>query len=113
MGGSNAHDTALSAERRGDIEIALHIERQALRTAKAAIEDCSCSVRIDGIDGIEAGSRRSGDIEIAIRPEGKMIGRNAGLERREDEDLTVARDLENGAAAIANVQVLLMIKGDA
>ena len=35
------------------------------------------------------------------------------LQRGEDEDLAVGADLENGAAAVAHVQVLLAVEGDA
>ena len=45
--------------------------------------------------------------------EGEMIGRNAGLERGEDENLAVAGDLEDGPAAVAHIEVLSAVEGDA
>src|SRR6266849_5302865 len=45
--------------------------------------------------------------------EGEMIGRNAGLERSEYENLAVAGDLEDGPAAVAHIEVLSAVEGDA
>ncbi len=69
-------------------------------------------MRIDFVDRVVAGGAWSGDEEIALRAEGEVIGGDAGLEGGEDEDLAVAGDLEDGAAAVADVEVLLAIEGD-
>src|SRR5690606_16749649 len=50
-------------------------------------------------------------------PEGQVVGRNRGLQSGEDEDLLVARDLEDGAgaarAAVPDVKILFRIEGQA
>ena len=42
-----------------------------------------------------------------------MISGNTGLQRGKDKNLLVAADLENGAAAVPHVKVLIVIKGHA
>ena len=111
--GRDLDDAALAGERSGDIHIAVDIESQSLWTSEAAIEDGDGSVRINFVNGVETGSGGSGDKQIALRAEGEMIGGDAGLERGKDEDLAVARDLENRSAAVADVEVFFAIESDA
>jgi len=41
-----------------------------------------------------------------------MVRRNARLQRSEDKYLLIAADLENGAAAVAYIKILVSIKGN-
>src|SRR5208283_1080953 len=98
--GSDLHDAAFSGERSGDIDIALDIQRQPLRTPETAVEHGHGSVRVDLINAVEAGSAGPSDEHIAVETEGDVIGGDARLQRREDKNLAVASDLENGSAAV-------------
>ena len=89
------------------------IERHALRPAQAAIEDFHLAVVGNAVDAIEARGGGAGDVEVAVRTERQMVGGDGRLERGEDEDLAVGADLENGAAAVADVEVVLAVEGDA
>src|SRR5208283_3008323 len=111
--GSNFHNAALSGERGGNINIALDIKRQALRTPQSAIEHGHGSVGINFVDAVEAGSAGAGDEHIAVETEGDVIGGNARLQRRENKNLPVASNLENGSATVADVEILLAIEGNA
>src|SRR5208282_2513201 len=106
-------NAAFSGERGGYVNIAIDIKRQALGTAQTAVENGNCAMRVDFVDAIEAGRARAGDEHIALGSEGDVIGGNAGLECGEYENLPVARDLENGSAAVADVKILLTIEGNA
>src|SRR3954464_11454818 len=70
-------------------------------------------MRIDSVDGVIARRGGASHVETLIRTEGQMIRRDAGLQGREHEGLPITADLENCAAAITYVEVLLAIKGDA
>ena len=62
---------------------------------------------------VEAQGRGTGNVKVAFGSEGQVVGGHAGLERREHEYLLVAVDLKNGAAAVSNVEVLLLVKSNA
>ena len=47
-----------------------------------------------------------------MRAKGEVIRRNAGLQCCKHENLLVPRDLEDRAAAVADIQVLLAVKRD-
>ena len=51
--------------------------------------------------------------EISLRTERQMIRRDAHFERGKNEDLLIARDLEDGAVAVTDVQTLFAVEGDA
>src|ERR1035437_3337794 len=66
---SDLHDAAFSSERGGDIDIALDIKSQTLRTSQTAVEHGHGSVGVDFVDGVEAGSAGAGDEHIAVGTE--------------------------------------------
>src|SRR4029077_1102353 len=96
-------------KRCGDIEIAFAVESQALGSAEPSIKGGHCAVGIN----LENAIVRAGDIKIAVWAKGEVIGRDADLQSRKDEDLLVARDFEDCAVAVANVKAFVTIKGDA
>src|ERR1017187_5248183 len=110
--GCNPHDSATAVEGGGDIEVVVNIDRQSLRTPQAAVEDTHGAVRIDLLYGIETRSRGAGDVEISVVAEGEMIGGHARLQHGEHEDLAVTVDLEDGPAAIADIQVSGWVEGN-
>src|SRR5260370_578693 len=110
--GSDLHDPALPGERGGDIEIALYIKSQTLRTSQTAVEHGHGSLGVDFVDAVETGSAGAGDEHIAVGAEGDVIGGDARLQRREDKNLAVASDLENGSAAIADIEIFRGIEGN-
>ena len=67
---------------------------------------------IDLVYAVETRSCGAGDKQITLRAEGEMIGGNAGLERGEDEHLLVAGNLENSAAAVADIEILFAVKSN-
>src|SRR5580704_12402084 len=101
--GRNLHDAARAGERRRDVEIALHVESQSLRPSQTLVESAHRSVGIDFVNAVGG----PGDKQIALRTESQVVGGNAELEGGENKDLLVARDLEDGAVAVANVETLL------
>ena len=103
----DTHDALAAAERRRHVETALGIERQPLRTAKPAVENLRRPGRRDAVHRIEAGRGRPGHVQIAARPKRQVIGGDGRLQRGEDVDLALRADLENRAAAVADVQILL------
>ena len=62
-------------------------------------------MRIDLVHAVKAGCCGSGHEEIALRSEGEVIRGHTGFQSREHEDLAVARDLENSAAAVADIEI--------
>ena len=95
----------------GQIDVALVVERQSLRTAQAAIPGAGVAVGLDGPDGVVGAERGAGDEERAGCADGQMIGSDAGLEGGVDEDLALGIDFEDGAAAVADKEVALGVEG--
>src|ERR1051326_6962117 len=108
-----ADDAALALERGGAVEVPFGVEGEALGTSESAVESGDGSVQVNAVDGVEAGSRGAGDEEVAVGSERQVIGGDTRLESGEDKNLAVAGNLEDGAAAIADVEVLVLVKGDA
>src|SRR5882762_4023116 len=109
--GSDLYNAAFPGERGGDINIPLNVECQALRTAQTAVEHRHGSVGVDLVDAVEARSAGAGDEHIATRAEGDVVGGDAWLQRRKNKNLPVASNLENGSAAVADVEILRCIEG--
>src|ERR1700719_1097663 len=100
---SNLYDSALSGQRCSDVDVAIHIQSQALRPTHSAIENGHGSVRVDFINIVETGGAGTGNEHISVRTESDVIGGNTWLQSRKNKNLTVARDLEYGSAAISDV----------
>src|SRR5258708_30687284 len=81
-------------------------------TSQAAVESRDSAVGVDLVHAVETGSGWSGDKEMALRTEGQMVCRDTGFEGGEDEDLLIAADFKDGAAAVADVETLLAVKCD-
>src|SRR5438552_16650770 len=69
-------------------------------------------MRVYFVHPVKAGRCRSGDEQIALWPECKVIGGNAGLERCKNKNLAAASDLKNRATAGTHIKVLLAIESD-
>src|ERR1035438_10542461 len=110
--GRNPHESAAAAERSRDIEVVVNVDRQSLRAPESAVEDTHGAMRINLLNGIETRSRGAGDVEISVVAEGEMIGGHARLQHGEHEDLAVTVDLEDGSAAIADIQVSDWVEGN-
>src|ERR1700693_4436738 len=80
------HNPASAGERCRDVEIAVHVEGQSLRSSQTFVESVHGSVGVDFVNAVGG----AGHEQIALRVEGQMIGGDADLERGEDEDLLVA-----------------------
>src|SRR5437899_867869 len=106
-------DAALAIERCRDLKVAVHVEGQSLRTSQAPVKRGNGAMRIDLVYAIEAGGRGPGYKEIPVRTKSQVVGGDAGLEGCEDENLAVGCDLENGATAVADIDVCRAVEGDA
>src|SRR4051812_48577673 len=96
-----------------DIDAAFGVEGEPLRTTEAAVEGFDGAVRVDTVDGVETGDGRARHVEVTAGTEGKMVRGDAGLERSVDKYLAVARNLEDGAAAVADIEVFVVVEGEA
>ncbi len=103
----------LSGQRSRHIEISVNVKSQSLRAPQATEESRNFAVRIDLINRIKAGSGGTRDEKISVRTNRQMVSGNAGLKGRENKNLAVARDFENGSAAVADVKILRAIERDA
>ena len=65
------------------------------------------------MDHFEARRSRPRDVKISLRPERQMISGDRRLERGENVNLARGTDFEDRAAAVADVQILLLVEGDA
>src|ERR1700722_11170640 len=63
------------------------------------------------MDGFVGGGCGSADQQRAALAKGKVIGGDAGLECGEDEDLAGRGELEDGAAAVADIEKSIAIEG--
>src|SRR5207249_8633167 len=107
------HHTLAPTHGCGHVETVLFIKSKSLRTSQTAVENFHLARVRDAVYGIEA--RRGGPrhVKILLGTEGEMISGDRRFERRENEDLTVGADLENRAAAIADVKIVLFIECEA
>src|SRR5215469_1695465 len=87
-------------------KVPLRVECHTLRTAEAAIERLDIAVIRDAIDTVEAGCGGTADVQMSIGSPREVVGGNRGLDGGVNENLPVWRDLENGAAAVADVKVV-------
>src|ERR1019366_3588007 len=110
--GIDAHDALTAGEGGGDVEPALLIEGHTLRAPEAAVEGFHLAGVRDAEHRVEAGSGGPGDVEIIVRTEGQVVGRDGWFQGGEDEDLAVGTDLENGAGAIAHIEIVFGIESN-
>jgi len=110
-------DATLSLERGGHVEIVVGVQRHALRTAEAAVEDGGVSVGVDRVDTLVAAGGGSGDQQRAVVAEGKVVGGDRRFERGEDKHF--ARGLrsagayfEDRARAVADKKVAAGVEGE-
>ena len=54
----------------------------------------------------------AGDVEVAVGAERQVVGGDGRLERGEDENLAVGADLEDRAAAVADIEILLAVESN-
>src|SRR3984893_13810125 len=109
---SNLHDAALAGKRSRHVQIPGDVKREALRPPQPAVEGARGAVRIDLVDAVKAGCGRPGYEQIPMRAKGEVIRRNTGFQCGKHENLLVARDFEDRATAVADIQVLLAVKRD-
>src|SRR5438270_5067431 len=107
--GRDLHDAARAGERRRNVEIAIHVESQPLRSSQSFIESANRSVGIDLVHAVV----RSGHEQVSLRTKGEVVGGNADLESGKDKYLLIASDLENSTVAVAHIKALLMVERDA
>src|SRR5260370_4162540 len=74
--GRDLHDATGAGERGGDVEIAVHVEGEALRPSQAFVESRHSSAGID----LENAVIGTGDEQVSVRTERQVIGGNAEFE---------------------------------
>src|SRR5579883_1057167 len=109
----DAYDAAATAVGSGNVQIGVAVESHALRAAKATVEDENFTASGDAKHAVIAGGCRAGDVEVAGWMEREVVSRYGRFESGEDENLPARADFEDGAAAIADVEIFLGIEGDA
>src|ERR1035438_10329226 len=109
----DANNAFAAGERCGDVEAAVVVEGHSLRAAETAVEHVHLAVIGNAVDAIVARSGGAGDVEVAVGTEGQVVGRHGLLQGGEDEDLAVGTDLEDGSGAVADIEVLLAVEGQA
>src|SRR5580698_4481774 len=70
-------------------------------------------VRRNALDGIETRGIRAGNVETLVRSEGQVVRGDRWLDGGENVDLAFAADLEDGAAAVADVKKTLLVECEA
>src|SRR5262249_41014433 len=80
--------------------------------AKPAIKSLHVPIARNAMQRIETRRRRTRHVQIIVRTERQMIRCNRRLERGEHVNLTLAADLENRSAAIADVEISFLVEHD-
>jgi hypothetical protein len=84
-----------------------------LRAAQSAVEDVNFAALRNAIDAIVAGSRRSGNVQVATGMKHQMISGDGWFQGGKNENFALRADFENGAAAITDKQIPDTIERDA
>ena len=101
---------APAAQRRRHINVARNIDRHALRPSQAAMQDIDVTIPVDRVDRVVARRCWSGHVQRSIRTKRQVIRCDARLQRRENEDLPVRCNLEDGPAAVADIEILVRVE---
>src|SRR5271165_1144780 len=108
----NLHNSTPAGKRSRHVQVARRVKSQALRASQTAEKSVNRALRIDSMHAVKTRCRRPCHKQVALRPESKVVRRDARLQSGEDEYLLVAANLENGAAAVAHVEILTLIKSN-
>src|SRR6185437_8702986 len=108
--GIDLDDTAASAIGGHHEEGPIAVEGHALGPAQSGEELLDLAAGIDAPNAVVARGAGTGHIEEIVRSECQVVGGDAGLERGEDKGIALAVNFEDGAAAVANVQIAAAIK---
>src|SRR4029077_19692347 len=111
-GGRDLDNAAFARERSGHVEIAFRIEGHALGTSQTTEKSRHVALRCDLVNAIKTRSGRPGHEQVAMGAKSQMVCGNAWFESCEDEDLAVGANLENGAAAVADVKIVRAVEGN-
>src|SRR5579863_2439344 len=93
--------------------MAFRVEGHALWTSQATEKSRHVALRSDLVDAIEARGGRPGHEQVSMGTESQMVSRDTGFESCENKNLTVGTDLENCAAAVADIKIFRAIEGNA
>ena len=111
--GSETHDAPASGQAGRDVEVLSSVEGDALGASQTAVERRDLSGGRDAEDVIVTRGGGTGDVKVAFGSESQVVGGHAGLERGKNENLLIAIDLENRAAAVAHVEISFFVERDA
>src|SRR4029077_7080665 len=93
-------------------KISVAIQSEALRPAEATEENADITALRDSVDAVKAGGRRPRNVQIAAGMKCQVIRGDGRLKRGKNKNLAARADLENRAAAVANVQIAVVIKSN-
>src|SRR4029077_8579282 len=103
--GCEPDNTAFAGERSRHVQIARYIKRQSLWASEAAEKRRNAAVGIDLVHGIKAGGRGAVNKQVSVGTTCQVVSEHAGLDGGENKNLPVFANLENRAAAVADVKI--------
>src|SRR5262249_3658481 len=103
-------DSAPATVRGDNVGIAFDVEGNSLRTSQTRKVPLDLAARRDPIDRIETRGRWTGHIQIIVKAECEMIGRDTRFQRGKDKDFLAGADRENASGPVSHVQVAIMIE---
>ena len=107
----DADDAAVATPGGSHVEVACEVEGEALGASEMGEERGDDAVRIDLVHGVVGGGSGAADVEVSVGRKGQVIGGDAGFDGGKDKDLAVGRDFEDGAAAVADVEIAELVEG--
>src|ERR1700680_3933828 len=94
------------------VKIRVAVESQTLRTSEPTVKDGNIAALRDAINAVIARSSRPRNVEVAARMKRQMIRREGRLQRSKHKNLAARANFENGAAAVANVEIFGVVERD-
>ena len=109
---SYAIEPVPSSQRLDDVEGALRIERNSLRTSESRRDALDVAgIRIETVDMVVRSQRGRRDIDAVVRTDSQVEGGDARRERRKRRHRAIALHREHGARPIADIQHAVSIEG--
>ena len=103
LGIAEPKNPAAAAVRGDGVQIAVDVECQTLRPAKSGKEPVDFATRRYPINAVKTRRGRSANVEILIESKCQVVRGDAWFERGEHENFFTRTNLEDAAAAIADI----------
>src|SRR5262249_54891678 len=112
LGVPETENTSAAPVRCDNAGMAFNVEGQALRSSQTREETVNCTARRNSVNGIETRRGRPRDVQIIVKTERQVVRGDARFECCKNKNLFRGADLENTAAAVAYIEVAVMIESD-